>query len=101
MAKNDPNGMIQENRISTIPLGVAFWLGVSRDHVVQITKYHGLRIFLGLGLLEEPKMALIWAYKGSGLNIAQMGLLPKDEMQEISKYAFPEFIRIIGGSQLG
>ena len=77
---------------------VAFWLGVSRDHVVKITKYHGHRIFLGQGLLEEPKMALIWAYKGSGLNIAQMGLLLKYEMQEMPKYAYPEFIRIILGS---
>ena len=82
MAKNDHNGMIKENRVSTITLGVAFWLGVSRDHVVKITKYHGHRIFLGLGLLEELKMALIWAYKGSGLNIAQMGLplmIPKSK----------------------
>ena len=66
--------------------------------MVKITKYHDHRIFLGLGLLEELKMALIWAYKGSGLNIAQMGLSPKDEMEEMPKYAYPEFIRIIGGS---
>ena len=66
--------------------------------MVKITKYHGHRIFLGLGLLEELKMALIWAYKGSGLNIAQMGLPPKDEMQEMPKHSSPEFIRIIGGA---
>ena len=66
--------------------------------MVKITKYHGHRIFLGLGLLEELKIALIWAYKGSGLNIAQMGLPPKDEMQEMPKYSSPEFIRIIGGA---
>ena len=57
---------------------MAFWLGVSRDHVVKITKYHGHRNFLGISLLEDLEMALIWAYKGSGLNIAQMGLPPKD-----------------------
>ena len=67
-------------------------------HVVNITKYQGHWSFLGVGLFEEPKMALIWAYKGSGLNVAQIGLSPKDEMEEMPKYAFPEFIRIIGGS---
>ena len=41
-------------------------------------------------------MALIWAYKGGGLNIAQMGLAPKDEMQEMPKYSSPEFIRNFG-----
>ena len=71
---------------------------MSKDHVVNMFKYHGHRNFLGVGLLEELKMASIWAYKGSGLNIAQMGLPPKDEMQDMPKYAFPEFIRIIGGS---
>ena len=67
------------------------------DHVVKITKYQGHWSFLAVGLLEDLEMALIWAYKGSGLNIAQMGFAPKDEMQEMPKYAYPEFIRIIGG----
>ena len=75
---------------------MALWLGVSRDHVVKITKYHGHRNFLGTSLLEDLEMALIWAYKGSGLMVAQMGLSSKDEMQEMPKYAYPEFIRIIG-----
>ena len=66
--------------------------------MVKITKYQGHWIFLGVGFLEELKMASIWAYKGSGLNIAQMGLSPKDEMQEMPKYSSPEFIRIIGGA---
>ena len=66
--------------------------------MVKITKYHGHRIFLGLGLLEELKMALIWAYKGSGLNVAQMGLSSKDEMQVMPNHSYPEFIRIIGDS---
>ena len=50
------------------------------DHVVKITKYHGHWNFLRVGLFEEPKMALIWAYKGSGLNIARMDLPPKYEV---------------------
>ena len=54
--------------------------------MVKITKYHGHWNFLGLGLFEKLEMALIWAYKGGGLNIAQMGLSPKDEMQEMPKY---------------
>ena len=79
-------------------LGVISWHCVSLGHVVKITKYQGHWSFLGVGLFEEPKMALIWAYKGSGLNIAQIDLAPKDEMKEMPKYAFPEFIGIIGGS---
>ena len=79
-------------------LGVISWHCVSLGHVVKITKYQGHRNFLGVGLLEELKMASIWTYKGSGLNIAQMGLSLKDEMEEMPKYASPEFIRIIGGS---
>ena len=77
---------------------MAFWLGMPRDHVVNMFKYHGHWSFLGLGFIEELKMASIWAYKGIGLNIAQMGLSPKDEMQEMPKYSSPEFIRIIGCS---
>ena len=98
MAKNDLNGMIKGKWGSMLLLGVVSWFGVSKDHVVKITKYHGHGIFLGLGLLEELKMALIWNYKGRGLNIAQMGLPPKDEMQGMPKYSSPEFIRIIGGA---
>ena len=64
--------------------------------MVNITKSQGHWNFLGVGLLEELKMALIWAYKGSGLNIAQMDLSPKDEMQEMPKYSSPEFIRNFG-----
>ena len=79
-------------------LGVVSWLCVSIYHVVKMSKYHGHWIFLGVGLLEELKMALFWAYKGSGLNLAQMGLLPKYEMQGIPKYSYHEFIRIIGGA---
>ena len=79
-------------------LGVISWHCVSWGHVDKITKYQGHRNFLGVGLIEELEMASIWAYKGSGLKVAQMGLLPKDEMQEMPKYAFPEFIRIIGGA---
>ena len=66
--------------------------------MVNMLKYHGHWNFLGVGLLEELKMASIWAYKGSGLNVAQIGLSPNDEMQEMPKYAYPEFIRIIGGA---
>ena len=66
--------------------------------MVKITKYQGHWIFLGVGFLEELKMPSIWAYKRCGLNIAQMGLPPKDEMQEMPKYSSPEFIRIIGGA---
>ena len=84
--------------VSTFPLGVISWFCVSKDHVVKITKYHGHWNFLGVGLFEDLEMVVIWAYKGSGVNIAQMGLVPKDEMQEMPKYAYPEFIRIIGGS---
>ena len=54
---------------------------MSKDQLVNMFKYHGHWNFLGVGLLEELKMASIWAYKGSGLNIAQMGLSPKDEME--------------------
>ena len=68
--------MIYEKEISTIPLGVASWFCVSKDHVVKITKSQGHWYFLGLGLFEKLELALIWAYKGSGLNIAQMGLAP-------------------------
>ena len=82
--------------VYTIPLGVISWSCVSKDHLVKITKYHGHWNFLGVGLLEDLEMALNWAYKGSGLNIAQIDLAPKDEMKEMPKYAFPEFIRIIG-----
>ena len=81
MAKNDHNGMIKEKWCSMLHLGVISWICVSKDHVVNITKYHGHWNFLGLGLFEKLEMALIWAYKGSGLNIAQMGLPPKDEVQ--------------------
>ena len=49
------------------------------DHVVKITKYHGHWNSLGLGLFEDLEMALNWAYTGSGLNIAQIDLAPKDE----------------------
>ena len=77
-------------------LGVISSICVSKDHVVNMFKYHGHRNFLGLGLFEELKMASFWAYKGSGLNIAQMGLSPKDEMQEMPKYSSPEFIRNFG-----
>jgi len=79
-------------------LGVISWICVSKDQLVNMFKYHGNWNFLGLGLFEKLELASIWAYKGSGLNIAQMGLSPKDEMEEMPKYAFPEFIRIIGGS---
>ena len=71
---------------------------MSLGHVVKITKYQGHWSFLGVGLFEDLEMASIRACKGSGLNIAQMGLSPKDEMQEMPKCASPEFIRIIGGS---
>ena len=81
-------------------LGVISWHCVSLGHVVKITKYQGHWSFLGVGLFEGLGMASIRAYKGSGLNIAQMGLSPKDEMEEMRKYAFPEFIRIIGGASL-
>ena len=64
--------------------------------MVKITKYHGHRDFLGTSLLEDLEMASFWAYKGSGLNIAQMGLSPKDEIQEMPKYSSPEFIRNFG-----
>ena len=29
-----------------------------------------------------------------------MGLAPKDEMQEMPKYAYPEFIRIFGDAKI-
>ena len=83
---------------SMLHFGVISWHCVSLDHVVKITKSQGHRNFLGVGLFEDLEMALIWAYKGSGLNIAQMGLAQKDEMQEMPKYAYPEFIRIIEGA---
>ena len=66
--------------VYTIPLGVISWFCVSLGHVVNITKYQGHWSFLGVGLLENLEMALNWAYKGSGLNIAQIDLVPKDEM---------------------
>ena len=53
---------------------------MSKDHLVKITKYHGHWKFLGVGLFEDLEMASIWAYKGSGLKVAQMVLAPKDEM---------------------
>ena len=71
---------------------------MSKHHVVKITKHHGHWNSLGLGLFEDLEMALNWAYKGSGVNIAQMDLSPKEEMQGIPKYSSPEFIRIIGGA---
>ena len=80
MAKNDLNGMIKGKWGSMLLLGVVSWFGVSKDHVVKITKYQGHRNFLGLGFLEDLEMASIWAYKGGGLKLAQMGLLPKDEV---------------------
>ena len=53
---------------------------MSLGHVVKITESQGHWNFLGLGLFEGLKMASIWAYKGSGPNNAQKGVLPKDEM---------------------
>ena len=38
-------------------LGVVPWICVSKDHVVKITKYHGHRNFLGVGLLEDLERA--------------------------------------------
>ena len=73
---------------------------MSKDHVVKITKSQGHWIFLGLGLFEKLEMALIWAYKGSGLNVAQMDLFPKDEMQEMPKYSSPEFSELLEVSSL-
>ena len=61
-------------------LGVISWICVSKDHLVKITKYRGHWKFQGVGLFEDLEMVVIWAYKGSGVNIAQMGLVPKDEM---------------------
>ena len=90
--------MIKEKWCSLLLFGVISWHGVFLGYVINITKYQGHWNFLGVCLFEEPKMVLNWAYKGSDLNIAQMGFAPKDEMQEMPKYSYHEFIRIIGGS---
>ena len=58
MSRNGHNGMIKEMCFSTIHLGVIFWICVSMDHVVKMTKSHGHRICLGIGLLEDLKMGL-------------------------------------------
>ena len=54
---------------------------MSMDHVVKVTKSHGHRICLGIGLLEDFKKALKWPYKGSRSKVAQMGLALKDEVE--------------------
>ena len=71
-------------------------MGVSNICVITSAKYHGYMNYLAMGCFGGRQMALFLAYKGSGENIAQMGLAPKDEVQVMQKYSSPEFIRIYG-----
>ena len=54
---------------------------MSMDHVVKVTKSHGHRIFLGIGLLEDLKKASLQTHRGTMSKVAQMDLAPKDEVQ--------------------
>ena len=47
--------------------------------VIISAKYHGHMTYLAMGCFGGRQMALFLAYKGSGENIAQMDLAPKDE----------------------
>ena len=57
MSKNGHNGMVMANLFFTLHLGVIYWICVSMDHVVNVTKSHGQRICLGIGLLGDFKKA--------------------------------------------
>ena len=74
------NGMVHPKWTSTFQLGLIFWLWVSIIWVVMFTRYHGQMNCVAMGLFEDLNMASILDYKGTGMNIAQMDLAPKDEM---------------------
>ena len=71
LSKMGTFSMVMAKRSLAFPHGVPSWLGVSRDHLVHVTKSHGHRTCLGLGLLEELKMAT------QGLIKEVMAKLPK------------------------
>ena len=57
VSKRGTFGTVMAKRSLAFPHGLPSWLGVSRDHLVHVTKSHGHRTWLGLGLLEDLKTA--------------------------------------------
>ena len=80
MPKRCHIGMVIQKWLCQKDMGLISWICVSIICVTISTKYHGHMNCLARGCFGGRQMALSLAYKGSGENIAQMGLASKDEM---------------------
>ena len=96
VSKNGQNGMVMPIWFFTLHLGVVFWLWVSMDHVVKVSKSHFHCTCLGRGLLEDLKKGSILSYKRSGRYVVQIILVLKEEVLGMENYSSPEFMRIYG-----